>query len=400
VSVFTTAAGAVTVTNLKVDSSGSAIVGATHAAAVNIASLNNTSGTGDLGTIGYSASTDASIVKISPTGAVTFAYRWSAAGADTYGTTVVDSSDNVYAIGRFTGAASIFNTANTNMGTLNAQGATDIFVTKISPSGTMVYSRSVASTGTDTIQNTNVITDTAGNLHFCQTFTGNLVIQDLTPTTLASLTAGAAVDALLVSLDPVGAVNFALAATSAAAEACSASPKANVATGQVAFSFTYAGNVTISNTGGALTTFNLAGTSDGAVIQVSTSGSILAATRIAGAGSGTALSTLGYDATNRLFVNGQNTAAVDWRDNSSTLLTTFPYNAGTEAFLGVLSDTGARLEIGKYLTGSGSDKTGSATSQDAVGNWLNHFYTGSPTVSLSGETIATPVGADILFAAF
>jgi hypothetical protein len=140
--------------------------------------------------------------------------------------------------------------------------------------------------------------------------------------------------------------------------------------------------------------------SDGAVIQVSTSGSILAATRIAGAGSGTALSTLGYDATNRLFVNGQNTAAVDWRDNSSTLLTTFPYNAGTEAFLGVLSNTGARLEIGKYLTGSGSDKTGSATSQDAVGNWLNHFYTGSPTVSLSGETIATPVGADILFAAF
>lgn len=109
-----------------------------------------------------------------------------------------DASDNLYLAGGFSGTADF----DPGVGTFNmtSAGSTDIFILKLSPSGTFIWAKRMGSTLFD---GTNgLVLDASGNVHITGYFNGTVDFDPGAGT--ANLTSAGATDAFIQKLDNAG----------------------------------------------------------------------------------------------------------------------------------------------------------------------------------------------------
>ena len=158
--------------SVSVDSSGNVIVVGTYASSpLNIYAAN---GSTVLFTLNNSGSRNTFIVKYDSSGTPLWARKIGGTGTDQANSVTIDSSGNVIVTGEYDSTTlNIFAADGTTVSfTLALVGSTDAFVVKYNSSGTPLWARKIAGTGTDAARTFNdiaqsVTTDSSGNVIVC-----------------------------------------------------------------------------------------------------------------------------------------------------------------------------------------------------------------------------------------
>ena len=110
----------------------------------------------------------------------------SSSGTEVVNETAVDSSDNVYMAGLYTGTPVIKNQAGVTLTTLPASsGGSCAFVCKFNSSGNFQYARIIDTTGSN--ESYGVSCDSLGNLYISGYYSGTPTIKDQAGTSLGTL---------------------------------------------------------------------------------------------------------------------------------------------------------------------------------------------------------------------
>jgi hypothetical protein len=255
-------------------------------------------------------------------------------------------------------------------------GKTDVFVTKLNPSGTgLVYSTFIGGTASDTAN--GIALDSAGNAYV----TGNTNSTDF-PVTVNQFTAGE--HAFVLRLGTTGNIVYSTALAGDGLDIGNA-----IATD--ASGAAYVAGVTFSTnfpvTAGSYKT-TASGGGDAFVAKLSSTGQVSYATYLGGISYDFATA-LAVDALGNAFVGG-NTMSTDFPVTPGAYASAF---AGVEdAFVVKLNPAGSSLVYATYLGGSGSDYlTGLAV--DAAGNCYVTGSTGSHDFPITPGAFSTTRGS-------
>jgi hypothetical protein len=113
----------------------------------------------------------------------------------------LDADGNVYTTGHFKGTG-YFNPASTTTGVLSSAGSTDVFVSKLSPTGGFVWAKRMGGTGAD--QGRGLVVGADGSVFTTGSFSGTA---DFDPSAggTAELTSAGGTDLFVSRLDAAGA---------------------------------------------------------------------------------------------------------------------------------------------------------------------------------------------------
>ncbi|WP_226673453.1 SBBP repeat-containing protein [Rossellomorea aquimaris] len=146
----------------------------------------------------YGGNVDAFVTKVDPTGSLVYSSYLGGTGREQAQGIAIDSSGNAYVTGS-TGSIN-FPTQNAFQGTY--QGVQDAFVTKINPTGSLIYSSYLGGTGQD--DGSSIATDSSGNAYV----TGLTFSNDFPTQNAFQGTYGGAKDAFVTKVDPTGSLIY------------------------------------------------------------------------------------------------------------------------------------------------------------------------------------------------
>lgn len=142
--------------------------------------------------------TDVFVCKLDSAGNFVWVRGFGGSGNDEPFGLAADASGSVYATGTFTGSADFNPGPGTSL--LTSAGLTDVFVSKLSPSGSLSWARGIGGTGSDHVF--AIALDSTGNVHLAGSFSGTVDF-DPGPGITTRTTAGGA-DAFVCKWDPNG----------------------------------------------------------------------------------------------------------------------------------------------------------------------------------------------------
>ena len=194
---------------ISADSSGNVYVTGEMGAGGSATVFNSNRST--FATLTNAGGSDAFIVKYDINGFGQWALRVASVNNDIGQAIVVDSSGNVYAVGRYSGSASIFNSSGPSFGTLVNTGNFDAYLVKYDTNGFVQWATRIASTGIEIPY--SVVLDAAGDVYIVGS-TGSLTIlyaYNADGTTFGNIVASAkanGTDSFLIKYNSSGVVQW------------------------------------------------------------------------------------------------------------------------------------------------------------------------------------------------
>jgi hypothetical protein len=372
------------------DSSGNVFV--TGQYSVGLTLYNTGGGTG--ATLPSTNSIDIFIAKYSSTGTVAWAARIAQGtnSSEFAFAVATDSSGNVFVTGEYISAPlNFYNAAGTLAAQLpNATSTGDIFLTKYSSTGAVVWVAQIAGAGNDIGQ--GVATDSSGNVFVTGQYGAALTLYNTGGGTGATLPFTGGQDAFLAKYSSAGSVLWAaqLAGTSNDV----GYGVATDSSGNVFVTGYYQAALTLYNTGGGTgASLAFTGAVDGFLAKYSSAGSVVWAAQISSVSNqnGIAVAT---DSSGNVFVSGRyyNTALTLYDTGGSTS-TTLANAGGQDVFLAKYSSAGFITGNSAYFTYSGGYPASSNVLVDGTytSSSFSPYVSGSNVTALSG-TVAAATG--------
>ena len=154
-------------------------------------------------TVNADAALSPFIFKMDPNGALVWAQELAAGAVPTAGGLTLDSSNNVYVTGSFSGTAN-FNPSGTTAANLISQGNTDAFIAKYDRYGNYVWAEDFGGSFNDA--GNAIAVDKAGNVFTTGSFTtaASITIGTFIPKTYTLTGGGGAGTSFILALDPTG----------------------------------------------------------------------------------------------------------------------------------------------------------------------------------------------------
>jgi len=202
---------------IATDTSGNVIVTGLYLAAVTVYNQGPT-GSGVV-TLPFTGGVDGFVAKYSSAGAVLWAARitGTTTSSDQGNAVATDPSGNVFVIGQYTTAVTVYNQGPTGSGvvTLPFTAGVDCFVAKYSSAGAVLWAARIASTGTDIGR--AIATDPSGNVFVTGYYTAAVTVYNQGPTGsgVVTLPTGGSFDCFVAKYSSAGAVLWATRISSA-----------------------------------------------------------------------------------------------------------------------------------------------------------------------------------------
>jgi hypothetical protein len=338
-----------------------------------------------LGTFGTARDVTARSV-VANTGALGVPVGWAARIAGTTTSSDIglgiaaDLSGNVFVVGYYTAAVTLFNTGGTTGATLPITGAQSVFVAKYTSAGTVTWAAQIGATSGVTI--TGIITDSSGNAIATGTYYSAVTLYNTGGAVGATLAFTGGGDVFIAKYSSAGSVLWATRITGTSTSSDSGQGIAADPSGNVFVIGYYSAAVTLFNTGGTTgATLPFAGSSDTYVAKYSSAGTVLWAAQIAS----TTGSDIGFgiaaDLSGNVFVIGYYGAALTLYNTSGTSGATLPFTGGLDVFVAKYSSAGAVLWAAQITgTTTSSSDQGKAIATDSSGNV---FITGEYAAALA-----------------
>lgn len=257
--------------------------------------------------LGQSGSTDCFLIKISPSGVVTWATRIIGGGEETGYEIAVDTSGNVFVTGTYNTTLQLVNADLGNGPSIaTSTGTIDTFVAKYNTSGTGVWVTRISSASADVVA--GIATDTSGNI-FVTGYYGALLTAYGTDATTKTLAVPDGNDIFIVKYTPTGVVSWATRISSTGVGTDFGFAVATDVAGNVIVTGAYGAQATVYGTDATTNTLPFTGVQDCFLVKYSPTGVVSWATRIASTGSdrGNAVAT---DASSNIVVTGNYGAAL------------------------------------------------------------------------------------------
>lgn len=167
-----------------------------------------------LGTIPTPSSYASFTVKCDLTGNLLYSLYIDSAGFEVGYSVSCDSGSNVYVVGQYNGTPNIIFRSNSNVsttiGTLPTSTVDSAFLSKFSVTGSLLYSYTLDSAGTDISYSTT--TDLNGNVYFTGEYNGTPTLRYISnanvATTVTTLPASSGIAAYIISISPTGTFNY------------------------------------------------------------------------------------------------------------------------------------------------------------------------------------------------
>ena len=300
---------------------------------------------------------DAFVAKLNPAGnALIYSTYLGGSNTDSGNAIAVDSAGNAYVAG---GTYS-FNFPVLSGYQTSLKGQQNAFVTKLSPSGTLVYSTYLGGNGSDSAA--GIAVDAAGNAYV----TGGTTSTTFPTASPFQSASGGNQDAFITKLGPSGNVliySTYLGGSGGAAGSMEAGTGIAVDGTGAAYVAGATNSTNFPVTSGVLQTTYLGGGSDAFVAKLKPAGNALAYSTYLGGSSVDAAGGIAIDFLGNAYVTGH-TASTDFLNLRGFQAA----NAGSyDAFVTKLNPAGAAVVWSTYLGGTGSD-AGYAIAADALGN--------------------------------
>jgi hypothetical protein len=273
-----------------------------------------------------------------------------------------DSSGNVFVIGTYSAACTLYNTGGGIGATLPLTGAQDCFIAKYSVAGTLLWAAQIASSGIET--GYAISTDLSGNVFVGGICGGpTLTLYNTGGGIGATFSVGS--DVFLAKYSGAGAVLWATIIVGGGFE--NLFDLATDSSDNVYVSGQYTGTLTLYNTGGGTgATLATASQSDAFLAKYSSAGSVAWATRIGSASSSEFGYAVATDSSGNVFVTGSYEAALTLYNTGGGTGATLAFAGASDAFLAKYSSTGSVIWATR-IASSGTD-LGRAVATDSSGN--------------------------------
>jgi hypothetical protein len=379
------------VLNHYVDSSnGNIIAYGTFAGNAEIRDQNNTL----LSSLNSAGGNDAVVISLTSAGSLNFAIRISSTNADTVNLPVSDSSGNVWVSGTYNGSAASIQNGNTPLGSLSTNANDDVYLIKLSSSGSLLAGVRFGSNAADAT--INIVLDTSGNVYVGGTFNGpSLAIENLATTSLGALTSqGGVSDMFVVKLTSAGALSWGYDLGTAATETQVATGLSMLANNRVVVAGTTTDSLVVSdlsNTPVTSATNPMVGNQATFFVLFNTSGTVQSAYQLASAaGGGSVNASLYIDVNDNIYLYSTFAGSFDIATFPGVVAATLTLSASSDAYLAKFSSNGAftfavragtanvDIPVAPVATPSG-DVIFSVRMNNAAGDLLNG----------SGSTLAT-----------
>lgn len=304
---------------------------------------------------------DAFLVKLSPTGNFLWALQIKGSGFDYINDITLDPSGNLYITGTFQGVADF--DPGVNAYNLTSQGAADIFVLKLDPSGGFFWAFGIGSISLDVSQ--AIALGAGGDLILTGQFFGPL---DLDPGPgVAGMVPVGSSDLFIANFSPSGAFNWARQIGGPSLEA--AADLTTDLSGNILVTGSFTGTVDFDPGPGV---FNLSpglvGSNDIFITKFDGSGNFLWANtfpRTSGAGTNH-VNSIAVDVLGNVFTTGLLSGATDFDPGPGTTVLTPVSPSAADIFVSKLSATGA-YSWAKRMGGS-TGEGGESLATDLQGN--------------------------------
>ncbi|WP_406699030.1 tandem-95 repeat protein [Singulisphaera sp. Ch08] len=294
--------------------------------------------------------------RLAPSGDLGYALSFGGSSQDQANEVATDSTGNIYVTGQFQGTTDL-DPDPANAVNLTSAGSTDGFLAKFSPSGSLLWARSMGGTGVD--RGTSLAVDAAGDIVVAGEFSGTASFG-----VLPSLTSAGSNDAFIAKLDSAG--NFLWAKRVGGTGADVARDLAVDAQRNIVVIGDFTGTADFDPNAGTVNRSSQGSTqSDVFVLKLSLNGTYtwvqnFGASNVSDLGQGIAVDGAGNVYATGVYRGGTN----DFDPGAGTV--TLPFGGNTDAFVSRFSATGDLVWAKGF--GSIQAENASAIAVDAAGN--------------------------------
>ena len=298
---------------------------------------------------------DVFVSKLDPSGNLLWAKNLGGSSNDIGFSIAVDSSGNVYTTGYFANPGADFDPSAQSF-SLRSAGGDDIFVSKLDPSGNLIWAKGFGGSSTDL--GYEIAVDSTGNVYATGYFEGT---SDFDPSAGAfNLTSTGERDVFVLKVNPSGdllwAKNFGGVNTETGYSVAVDGTGNVYTTGTFEFTADF-------DPGAATTNLSSAGGSDVFVSKLDSSGNLIWAKRFGGSSDDTGRS-IAVDSSGNVYTTGYFQGTVDFDPGAATTNLT---SAGSDDIFISQLDLSGNLIWAKRIGGSGVDN-GNSIAIDSTGN--------------------------------
>jgi hypothetical protein len=316
-----------------------------------------------------------------------------------------DSSGNVFVIGSYGAALTLYNTGGTSGATLSFTGGFDCFVAKYSSAGAVVWAAQIAGTSGNDIGYA-VATDSSGNVFVTGYYSAALTLYNTGGGTGATLPFTGGLDVFVAKYSSAGAVVWAaqIAGTTTSTDAGKA--VATDSSGNVFVTGYYSAALTLYNTGGGTgATLAYTGGYDCFVAKYSSAGAVVWAAQIAGTSGNDNGYGIATDSSGNVFVTGYYSAALTLYNTGGGTGATLPFTGGLDVFVAKYSSAGAVVWAAQIAGTTTSTDVGYGIATDSSGNvFVTGYYSAALTLyntgGGTGATLSFTGGSDVFVAKY
>ena len=311
-----------------------------------------------------------------------------------------DSSGNVYVIGYYGATFTLYNTGGRTGPTLPFTGGSDVFLTKYSPTGTVLWAAQIAGTTTSTDNGNAVATDPSGNVFVTGNYGAALTLYNRNGTTGATLPFAGSIGGFIAKYSSSGTVLWAARFTGTSTCQAVGSGVATDSSGNVFVTGSYSQTLLTLYNSGETQTKTLALPTSGAtfIAKYSSDGtSVMWAARIAGpSGSSGAGRSVATDSSGNLFVTGYyNGTSFTVYNSGETQTKTLPSSGvNLNGFLAKYSSDGTSVMWAAYIGGSTGNCIAYGVTTDSSGNvFITGYFSLTVILYNSGATSSKSLGS-------
>jgi len=308
---------------------------------------------------------DVFVSKLDPSGNLLWAKNLGGSSNDVGFSIAVDSSGNVYTTGYFANPGADFDPSAQSF-SLRSAGGDDIFVSKLDPSGNLIWAKGFGGSSTDL--GYEIAVDSTGNVYATGYFEGT---SDFDPSAGAfNLTSTGERDVFVLKVNPSGdllwAKNFGGVNTETGYSLAVDGTGNVYTTGTFEFTADF-------DPGAATTNLSSAGGSDVFVSKLDSSGNLIWAKRFGGSSDDSGRS-IAVDSSGNVYTTGYFQGTVDFDPGDAT---TNLSSAGSDDIFISKIDLSGNLIWAKRIGGSGADN-GNSIAIDSTGNvYTTGFFSGT-----------------------